>query len=892
MSEQNHLAPDSSPILSFAGPTPPLADPNVPATRTIARRSNADPAPLSFAQQRLWFLEQLEPRSVAYSVGQFMRLTGDLKLDALQRALSEIVARHESIRTTFAAVDAKPVQVIASSANVPLAVEDLSHLPVPDRPIEAQRRVADELNRPFDLSVGPLLRARLYRLNQQEHLLLLCSHHIISDKWSRDIYQRELSALYDAYSQGQPSPLPELPIQYADYAIWQREWLQGEVLQQQLSIWKKKLGGELPILKLPTDRPRPRVQTYRGARESIVLPPVLVDLLTLLGCKESVTLYMTLLAAFKALLHRTTGLEDILVSSTIAGRNRIETESLIGFFANTLVLRTSLAGEKLVEELQPERNQCHPPLFQTMFNLQDVPRQEIRLPGLTISDLDIERATARFDVTFLLAPTDKGLGLDVEYNIDLFDGSTIQRMLQHYRNLLEGIAANPDLRISNVPLLTEAETRQLLIEWNDTKTEYPSDKCIHELFEEQVERTPAAVAVVHEERELSYGELNTRANQLAHYLRELGVKPDGRVAICVERGIEMVVSLLAVLKAGGAYVPLDPAYPAERLKYMLEDSAPTVLLTQGRLKEMFAGRSNALAVIDLATNTPQWADQPESNPDRAGVGLTPRHLVYVIYTSGSTGTPKGVMAEHRGLQNLLQWYTKESNLSSGDVVLVVTSYSFDLTQRNIFGTLIVGGLLYLAKEPFDAQAIVTLVTRERISIMNLTPSAFHTLIDCSVKGELGRVRTVILGGEVIDSSRLLKLVKPWPEFFNCYGPTECTGVVVFYRMSPDLEQYRNRSVPLGRPIANARIYILDGHGQPVPIGVAGEIYIGGVGVARGYLNRPELTAERFVRDPFTPEAGARMYKTGDLGRWLPDGTIEFLGRNDFQVKVRGRLKRG
>jgi amino acid adenylation domain-containing protein len=913
MSEQNHLAPDSSPILSFAGPTPPLADPNVPATRTIARRSNADPAPLSFAQQRLWFLEQLEPRSVAYSVGQFMRLTGDLKLDALQRALSEIVARHESIRTTFAAVDAKPVQVIASSANVPLAVEDLSHLPVPDRPIEAQRRVADELNRPFDLSVGPLLRARLYRLNQQEHLLLLCSHHIISDKWSRDIYQRELSALYDAYSQGQPSPLPELPIQYADYAIWQREWLQGEVLQQQLSIWKKKLGGELPILKLPTDRPRPRVQTYRGARESIVLPPVLVDLLTLLGCKESVTLYMTLLAAFKALLHRTTGLEDILVSSTIAGRNRIETESLIGFFANTLVLRTSLAGdptfrellgrvrqtcldacanqdlpfEKLVEELQPERNQCHPPLFQTMFNLQDVPRQEIRLPGLTISDLDIERATARFDVTFLLAPTDKGLGLDVEYNIDLFDGSTIQRMLQHYRNLLEGIAANPDLRISNVPLLTEAETRQLLIEWNDTKTEYPSDKCIHELFEEQVERTPAAVAVVHEERELSYGELNTRANQLAHYLRELGVKPDGRVAICVERGIEMVVSLLAVLKAGGAYVPLDPAYPAERLKYMLEDSAPTVLLTQGRLKEMFAGRSNALAVIDLATNTPQWADQPESNPDRAGVGLTPRHLVYVIYTSGSTGTPKGVMAEHRGLQNLLQWYTKESNLSSGDVVLVVTSYSFDLTQRNIFGTLIVGGLLYLAKEPFDAQAIVTLVTRERISIMNLTPSAFHTLIDCSVKGELGRVRTVILGGEVIDSSRLLKLVKPWPEFFNCYGPTECTGVVVFYRMSPDLEQYRNRSVPLGRPIANARIYILDGHGQPVPIGVAGEIYIGGVGVARGYLNRPELTAERFVRDPFTPEAGARMYKTGDLGRWLPDGTIEFLGRNDFQVKVRG-----
>jgi non-ribosomal peptide synthetase component F len=461
-----------------------------------------------------------------------------------------------------------------------------------------------------------------------------------------------LSALYTAYSQGQLSPLPELPIQYADYAIWQREWLQGEMLQQQLSIWKKKLGGELPFLKLPTDRPRPRVQTYRGARESIVLPPVLVDSLTLLGSKERVTLYMTLLAAFKALLHRTTGLEDILVGSATAGRNRIETESLIGFFANTLVLRTSLEGnptfrellgrvrqtcldawanqdlpfEKLVEELQPERNQGHPPLFQTMFNLQNEPQQEIRLPGLTISDLGIEKVTARFDVTFLLAPTDKGLGLAVEYNIDLFDGSTIQRMLQHYRNLLEGIAANPDLRISNVPLLTETETRQLLIEWNDTKTEYPSDKCIHELFEEQVKRTPAAVAVMHEKRELSYGELNVRANRLAHHLRELGVKPDGRVAICVERGIEMVVGLLAVLKAGGAYVPLDPAYPAERLRYMLEDSAPTVLLTQGRLKGLFKGLSNALPVIDLAADSPQWADQPESNPDCAGVGLTPRDL--------------------------------------------------------------------------------------------------------------------------------------------------------------------------------------------------------------------------------------------------------------------------
>ncbi|MGZ5053614.1 MAG: non-ribosomal peptide synthetase [Methylobacter sp.] len=672
--------------------------------------------------------------------------------------------------------------------------------------------------------------------------------------------------------------------------------------------------ADAPTLELPTDRPRPVVQSFLGATQQLNLSPDLTEGLKALSRREGVTLFMTLLAAFQVLLHRYSGQDDIVVGTLNAERSRLELEGLIGFFANTLILRADLSGnpsflellaqvrevtlgayanqdmsfEKLVESLNPQRDRSRNPLFQVMFIFQNTSDDKLQLNGITTEVLQTDNETAKLDLAIELSETPHGLAGRVDYSTDLFEAATMARLIGHFQTLLEGIIAHPESCLSKLPMLTEPEHRQLLVDWNNTRIELPDVNFIHQLFEAQVRRTPQAVAVVYKNQQLTYGELNERANQLAHYLRHIGVEPEVLVGICLGRSIDQVIGWLGVLKAGGAYVLLEPGYPKELLAFMLEDSAPLALLTNGQYEALFSDLAKCPRLIDLSAQCPAWATFPDTNPEQKRVGLKPENLVYVIYTSGSTGKPKGVEILHRSLQNLLPWYIGEgTHLACDDAVLVVTSMAFDVTQKVIYGPLIAGARLVLASEPFDPKAIVKLVLNERISMMTITPSGFYALIDAGNNGELSSLRRVFLGGEPMQPAKLLEMPEPRPEFFNNYGPTECTMIATFYRMSSDLEQYLNRPVPIGRPIRNVRIYILDSYRQPVPIGVVGEIYIGGVAVGRGYLNRPELTAERFVWDPFTSEADARMYKTGDQARWLADGTIEFLSRNDLQVKIRG-----
>jgi len=686
-----------------------------------------------------------------------------------------------------------------------------------------------------------------------------------------------------------------------------------EVMERRLDYWNSRLANA-PTLELPTDRQRHAESSFRMETQKFSLSPDLAEGLKALSRLEGVTLFMTLMSAFQILLHRYSGQGDIVIGTPSIGQSRLESEGLDGFFGNPLVLRMDLSGnpsfrdlltqarevvlgayanqnipfEKLVEALNLQHDRIRNPLFQIMFILQNLPDDKASLNKITPNFLQVDTGTAQFDLALELSETPHGLTAEVKYTTDLFEASTIGRLIGHFQTLLGGIVADPEAHLSEFPLLTELERRQLLVDWNNTSIELSNAKFVHQLFEDQVIRSPQAVAVVYKNQQLTYGELNARANRLAHYLRHIGVGQEVLVGICLERSIDQVVGWLATYKAGGAYVPLDPGYPKELLTFMLEDSAPLALLTSGQYEAQLADLSKCPHLIDLSAQCPAWARFPDTNLDIKTVGLKPEHLAYVIYTSGSTGKPKGVEILHRSLQNLLPWYIKEgTDLACDDTVLVVTSMAFDVTQKVIYGPLLVGARLVLASEPFDPQAIVKLILKERISMMTITPSGFYTLIDASNNGELSSLRRVFLGGEPMQPAKLLEMPEPRPEFFNNYGPTECTMIATCYRMSSDLEQYLNRPVPIGRPIRNVRIYILDTYQQPVPIGVAGEIYIGGVAVGRGYLNRPELTEERFVRDPFVLEADGRMYKTGDLARWLADGTIEFLFRNDLQVKIRG-----
>ena len=856
--------------------------------------------PLSFAQERLWFLDQLVPGSSTYNMLSAYQLTGKLNVAALERSVNEIIRRHESWRTLFKAIDGKPQQIILPSLGIQIPVVDLRAITsAAERQSEVSRLLTAGAQRPFDLARGPLLRLTLLRLTEHEHLLLLVRHHIVYDGWCRGIIARELSVFYEAFAGGRQASLPDLPIQYADFAHWQRQWSQGEVLEEQISYWTKRLES-VAALQLPTDRPRPPVQTSHGARQYFVLSERLSAALRNLSNRCGVTLFMTLLGAYQTLLHRYTGKGDIVIGTAIAGRNRSELENLIGLFLNVLVLRTDFSGdptfralldrvrevcleayahqdvpfEKLVEELHPERTLSHNPLFQVTFSLQNTPRFPLVLDGLGVKELEVDAGITRFDLELFIEDVKSSLQGYVNYSTDLFDAVTIERMLGHMQTLLEGIVANPEQRLSELPLLTGAERHQLMAEWNDTQTRCPNDACIHQLFEAQVERTPEAVAAVFEEQQLTYLELNRRANRLAHYLRKLGVGPDVLVGLCMERSLEMVVSVLGILKAGGAYVPVDPEYPKERLAFMLEDSQAGVLLTKQALVEKFP--RYPAHVLCLDSDWEAIAEESGENPAR---GVMAGNLAYVIYTSGSTGTPKGVLVPHRGLYGLAQEQTGILEVGPGSRVLQFSSLSFDASTFEIVMALATGATLCLGSPDslLPGPTLIRLLQDQGITIVTLPPSALAAL----PVEKLPALRTITVAGEACSA----ELVTRWVagrRFFNLYGPTEATIWATAAQLHDGI-----RTPPIGRPIANVQTYLLDPYLRLVPVGVPGELHIGGAGVARGYLNRPDLTAEKFIPNPFSDEPSARLYKTGDLARYLPDGNIEFLGRIDHQVKIRG-----
>ncbi|ARV60166.1 hypothetical protein BZZ01_17390 [Nostocales cyanobacterium HT-58-2] len=893
-------------------------------TSEIPKRKDSNALPLSFAQQRLWFLNQLEPDSPFYNISIALRLTGQLNVAILERSINEIVRRHEVLRTTFVTVEGKPCQVIHPAQHKPLPMINLQELPKTELESEIQRLVNEEAQRRFDLAQGPLLRVTLLHINESEHVLLLTIHHIVADGWSRGVFLGELAALYKAFFTEQSSsehptltPLRELPIQYADFAVWQRQWLQGEVLQTQLNYWRQQLES-LPMLQLPTDRPRPAVQTFTGKRQSLVLPNNLGEALKDISRKEGVTLFMTLLAAFKTLLHRYTGESDIVVGSPIANRNRAEIEGLIGFFVNTLVMRTDLSGdptfleflgrvremalgafahqdlpfEKLVEELQPERDLNYNPLFQVMFQLQDATFQvqnsltpDLELPGLTLCQLDVDKDTTLFDLSLSMGDLPEGLFAVVEYSTDLFDDATITRMLEHFQTLLQGIVAEPNQRLSRLPLLTATEKQQVTVEWNNTVTEYPQDLCIHELFEIQVERSPDAIAVVFEDQQITYWELNQRANQLAHYLQALGVGSEVLVGICVERSsygaaaltLEMVVALLSILKAGGAYVPLDPAYPQERLTSILEDTQLPVLLTQARLVKTLPQHKAKVVCLDA-----DWERIAQENKKNPICETTVHNLAYVIYTSGSTGKPKGVQIPHSALSNFLHSMRQTPGLTEQDTFLSVTTLSFDIAALELFLPIIVGARLVVASREvaLDGIQLSALLTYSKATVMQATPATWQLLLAADWQGN--PQLKILCGGEALSRHLANQLLNRCDSLWNMYGPTETTIWSAACPVEKD-----SSIVPISHPIANTQFYILDKHAQLVPVGVPGELHIGGDGLARGYLNRPELTALKFIPSPFENKLGARLYRTGDLVRYRADGQIEFLGRIDHQVKVRG-----
>jgi len=869
----------------------------------IERADRSQALPLSWSQQRLWFLDQFEGAGAAYHIPVALRLTGPLDRNALQASLDRIVARHESLRTLFLSRDGNPVQVIKPEALFALETLDLRALPPDEMAAEVDSQTVAAVQTPFDLSTGPLIRGRLLQRADDDHILFLTMHHIVSDGWSMGVLVREVAALYRAYRQGQADPLPPLAIQYADYAQWQRQWLAGDTLQAQLDYWMRQLTGAPALLELPTDRPRPPVQSYVGASVNLTLDADLSSGLKALAKEHNATLYMLLYTGWAILLAKLSGQHDIVVGAPVANRQRTEVEGLIGFFVNTLALRADLSAnpsvhalieqvrgmtlaayshqdvpfEQVVEAVNPPRSMSHSPIFQTMLVLQNTPLGELRLPELTLTPQEIPHVTAQFDLMLSLAEAGDVMVGGLEYASDLFDRGTIERWIGYFKTILAGMVQDAGQSLGQLPWLSAKERRQVLVEFNATETAYPEGQLIHRLFEAQAAQQPDAVALVFEDRQLSYGELNGRANRLAHYLREQGVGPDTLVAICVERSLEMVVGLLGILKAGGAYVPLDPAYPSERLAYMLADAAAPVVLTQARLRDGLPATDASVIMLDRDWD--RVAERPAANPVQ--LGLTAQHLAYVIYTSGSTGQPKGVMVEHRGLCNLAMAQIEAFAVQPHSRVLQFASFSFDACVSEIVMALCAGARLYLSSRErlMPGMPLLDTLSNQGITHVTLPPIALSALPSGRVVGDA--LTTLIVAGDTCSAS-LARQWAPGRHFINAYGPTEATVCVSLYRYDPQDER-----VPIGRPLANTQIYILDGQRQPVPIGVCGELYIGGRGVARGYLNRPELTAERFIADPFSSDPQARLYRTGDLGRWRPDGMVEFLGRNDHQVKIRG-----
>jgi amino acid adenylation domain-containing protein len=881
---------------------------HVPPIRSSPRNG---PLPLSFSQERIWFLHQLFPKSAAYNMPSGIRIKGPLNKAALEQSFNAMVRRHEILRTTFDIVDGRPAQIIASDGSVKLPVIDLRPLSTQARENRISELLTNQAKEPFDLVNGPLLRTALLQLDEEEHILFIAAHHIISDQWSYGVFGHELMAFYETFSSENSALLLDLPIQYADFAQWQRQWLQGDVLEAQLTYWMQQLA-DIPVLDLPTDRPRPAIQTFSGAHQILSLSPALIEAVRVLCRQEQVTPFMFLLTIFKTLLFRYTDQADIAVGTPIANRNRLEIEGLLGTFVNTLVFRTDLSGnprfrellgrvreaaldifahqdfpfEKLVEELQPERDMSHGPLVQVLFNVQNVPFTLPEHDDLTLSPVRIGRIPAQFDLT-LSVNTELDPHMLLRYNPDLFDGATIRRMSSHLQTLLEAIIADPNQRLLDLPLLTQEERQQLLIEWNDTELGYAHATCLHQLFEAQVERSPEAIAVVFEEVRLTYRELNERANQLAHYLQNLGVGPEVRVGICLQRSLDMVIGLLGILKAGGAYLPLDPAFPLDRLSYMMADAQAPVLLTQ----------------IELVLAQPLVEDLPAPLPHivsldkdwatieiTAGPGgksnlsshVTPDNLAYVIYTSGSTGKPKGVQLSHRSVVNFLTAMSQQPGLTRQDILLSVTTLSFDISVLEFFLPLIVGAqVIVVADETaYDGFRLAAELADSGATVMQATPATWRMLKESGWQGDSNL--KVLCGGEALPRDLADWLVEHVGSLWNMYGPTETTVWSTMTHIEPTTSL-----ITVGRPIANTQTYILDEQFQPTPVGIVGELYIGGDGVARGYLNRPRLTAEKFIPDPFSSQSGARLYRTGDRARYLPGGDIEFLGRKDHQVKLRG-----
>jgi amino acid adenylation domain-containing protein len=904
------------------------------------RPKTDDPLPLSFAQQRLWFLGELTPGSPLFNTPMALRLNGQLNEPVLAQACQALVQRHESLRTTFTAVSGTPQQIIHDSWPIVLHQEVVA---AEDVEIVLQTAV----QQPFDLEKGPLLRFHLLRLSETEHILLFVFHHIIFDGWSAGIVLHELTTFYDAFCHDQQPDLPNLPIQYADFAQWQRNWLTGDRLQTQLDYWQANLAGDLPILQLPTDKLRPVVKTHHGAIEAVSLPPQLTAQITALCQQTGTTPFMLLLAAFKVLLYRYTAQKDILVGSPIANRQQAELEGLVGFFVNTLVLRSQLDGEqtfrkllaqvrqtattaydhqdvpfeKLVEVLQPTRNLSTDPLFQVMFDYEDGDVGQRPLPDLTFTPIDLNNGIAQFDLTLAVSKDNDQFYSSLNYNTDLFMPETVRRMLGHWQILLAGIAANPDETIGRLPLLTPAEIQQIVFDWNQTEALLPPTELVHELIAKQAINNPNAVALIYEQQQMSYGELNGRSNQLAHALQAKGIGPESKVGIFINRSLEMVTAALAVGKAGGAYVPLDPAYPLDRLAYMVADSGMTMILTTGSLlPKLVSIKTNLREVFDTANLVAgtsrrfywgetavlcldrdwdgQIAHHPSTNPVSR---VTVENLAYIIYTSGSSGKPKGVLVSHDALIRHCTTIEAYYELTPQDKVLQFSSFSFDASLEQLLPPLMSGAQVVLRSLEVPAVSLFCQqMVDMNLTVVNLPTAYWHQLTQSwdAVAAWLahGQLRLLIVGGEAMSSEHLqywraagLRDVR----LLNAYGPTETTITALIFDVSSLSASIQLDRVPIGRPLDGRHIYILDKRGQPVPVGVSGELHIGGTCVAQGYLNRPKLTAEKFIPDPFSNSGGERLYKTGDLGRYLPDGNVEFMGRNDHQVKIRGfRIEMG
>ncbi|HEY0510454.1 MAG TPA: amino acid adenylation domain-containing protein [Thermoanaerobaculia bacterium] len=883
--------------------------------RVIPRRAQDEPSPLSFPQERLWFLDQLEPDGALYNLPVVFRLAGPLRVAALAQALAEVVRRHESLRTRFVPVDGRPLQVVEPARPLELPVVDLRHLSPAEREGTARRLTAEEIRQPFDLAAGSLLRVTLLRLDEREHRLVVVLHHIVSDGWSLQVLIRETGTFYRGLVAGAPARLPELPIQYGDYASWQREKLQGEALAGELAYWRRQLDGLPPVLPLPTDRPRPAAMGFQGETRRGWISEDLTGGLRALSQDEGVTPFVTLLASFQILMSRYTGQEDLAVGIPVAGRRWVETEGLIGFFINTLVIRGDLAGdpplrellgrtrevvleaqshqdlpfEKLVEELRPERSLSHSPLFQVMFVFQNVPKTVLEVEELSLGELDAEPGVEKFDLTLTVAEEDDRLVYSLGYSTELFEAATIDRMLGHWRRVLETLVARPEATLWEMPLLSDEERRQALWEWNAPERVFAGAGSLVDRFEAQAAARPGAVALSCEGVTVRYGELNARANRLAHALRGMGVGPETCVALCLERSLEMIVAILGVLKAGGAYVPLDPVLPAERLGFLLDDTRAPVLVTQGGLAaEIPAGSVRVLRLDgDAAAISRESADNP-------GVEILPDQAAYVIFTSGSTGRPKGVIVSHRNVERLFAATGEWFGFDERDVWTLFHSYAFDFSVWELWGALLNGGRCvvvpyWVSRSP---EAFFDLLRDEEVTVLSQTPSAFLQLIAAEEARPDRRepaLRHVVFGGERLP----VQALRPWferhgdrrPRLVNMYGITETT-VHVTYRPLAAADAGGAASV-IGAPIPDLQVHLVDARLQLVPLGVAGEMLVGGAGLSRGYLGRPDLTAERFVPDPFSPLPGARLYRSGDLARRRADGDLEYLGRADQQVKIRG-----